>query len=322
MYEHEFSDDASQPEAQLTLQKPKHLISLASSGVLVAVEISVWSATKQDKVISDEVTTAKRADKSAGRYTKNLLADHPKHKALMNYRQTIYNWMKRRTYEWNSAQYYLPTPDVPPFMQEYRNHETGFNKALDDFIVGYDSIVSDMAFKQGDMFNRNDYPSAQQVRNKCSLNLYVNDVPMNDFRVAIANEISDDLFNTYSRQTERIIDSIATQQAERFIEVMTSISHCCGHDTVGVDDNGEDKLKRRKIYDTTLIKAREMCESFKTFNLTNDTELEMARAKLEKTLRDVNAQDLRESDAVRHEVKTNIDDILDKFGAFKSFNQD
>lgn len=322
MYEHEFSDDASQPEAQLTLQKPKHLISLASSGVLVAVEISVWSATKQDKVISDEVTTAKRADKSAGRYTKNLLADHPKHKALMNYRQTIYNWMKRRTYEWNSAQYYLPTPDVPPFMQEYRNHETGFNKALDDFIVSYDSIVSDMAFKQGDMFNRNDYPSAQQVRNKCSLNLYVNDVPMNDFRVAIANEISDDLFNTYSRQTERIIDSIATQQAERFIEVMTSISHCCGHDTVGVDGNGEDKLKRRKIYDTTLIKAREMCESFKTFNLTNDTELEMARAKLERTLRDVNAQDLRESDAVRHEVKTNIDNILDKFGAFKSFNQD
>jgi hypothetical protein len=60
-----------------------------------------------------------------------------------------------------------------------------------------------------------------------------------------------------------------------------------------------------------------MCESFKTFNLTNDTELEMARAKLERTLRDVNAQDLRESDAVRHEVKTNIDNILDKFGAFK-----
>lgn len=143
---------------------------------------------------------------------------------------------------------------------------------------------------------------------------------MNDFRVAIAQDIADDLFNTYSRQTERIIDSIASEQAERFIEVMASISHCCGHDKVGVDGNGEDKLKRRKIYDTTLTKAREMCESFKSFNLTNSPELELARAKLEKTLRDVTAQDLRESDFVRHEVKTGIDDILDKFSTFKSFS--
>ena len=76
----------------MALQQPKHLISLASSALLVSVDINVWSATKQDRTISNEVTTAKRADRSAGRYVKNLLADHPKHKAIVNYRQTIYNW--------------------------------------------------------------------------------------------------------------------------------------------------------------------------------------------------------------------------------------
>ena len=322
MYEHSYDDQttATQPETQTALNKPKHLISLASSGVLVSVGVSVWSATKQDRGISDEVTTAKKAVHAAGKYTKNLLADNPKHKALLNYRQTIYNWMKRRTYDWNGAQYYLATPDVPKFMQEYQEHQKAFNDTLDDFINSYDSIVSDMAFKQGDMFNRNDYPSSIQVRDKCSLNLYVNDVPMNDFRVSIAQDIADDLFNTYSQQTETIIHSIVGQQAERFIEVMESISHCCGYDELGEDGNGEMKLKRRKIYDTTLIKAREMCETFKDFNLTGSASLEAARVKLENTLRGVTADDIRESDAVRQIVKSGVDDILGKFGAFSSFS--
>jgi len=65
---------------ELELQKPQHLISLASSGMLVSIDTHVWSATKQDKTISNEVTQSKNADHRAGKYVKNLLAEHPKHK--------------------------------------------------------------------------------------------------------------------------------------------------------------------------------------------------------------------------------------------------
>ena len=300
----------------MQLHKPEHLISLASSAVLVSVDISVWSATKQDRGISDEVTTAKNADKNAGRYVKNLLANHPKHKAVVNYRQTIYNWLQRRTYRWNQSQNLLPSVDVPKFKQEYHEHELMFHSLVDSLIGDYDGIVSDMAFKQGDMFNRNDYPSKEQVKSKFSLNLYVSEVPMNDFRCGIASDIADDLFNTYQAQARGIIESIAQEQSERLVEVMESISHCCGVDESEV--NGEVRTKRRKIYDTTIQKALEMCESFKRFNLKNDSGLEQARASLEKVLNGVTAEDIRDSDAVRHHVKEGIDDILSKFGSFNS----
>ena len=300
----------------MELTKPEHLISLASSAVLVSVDISVWSATKQDQGISDEVTTAKNADKSAGRYVKNLLANHPKHKAVVNYRQTIYNWLQRRTYRWNQSQNLLPSVDVPKFKQEYHEHEIAFHGLVDSLTSDYDSIVSDMAFKQGTMFNRDDYPTKEQVHAKFSLNLYVSEVPMNDFRCGIANDIADDLFNTYKKQAHGIIESIAQEQSERMVEVMESISHCCGVDESEV--NGEVRTKRRKIYDTTIQKALEMCESFKRFNLKNDSGLEQARASLEEVLRGVKAEDIRDSDAVRHHVKEGIDDILSKFGSFNS----
>jgi len=298
------------------LTKPEHLISLASSAVLVSVDISVWSATKQDRGISDEVTSAKNADKSAGRYVKNLLANHPKHKAVVNYRQTIYNWLQRRTYRWNQSQNLLPSVDVPKFKQEYHEHELAFHSLVDDLINQYDDIVSDMAFKQGDMFDRNDYPHKDQVKAKFSLQLYVSEVPMNDFRCGIAQDIADDLFTTLNKQAGRIIESVHQEQSERMIEVMQSISHCCGHDETEV--NGEVRTKKRKIYDTTIQKALEMCETFKRFNLKNSPELEQARASLERILNDVKAEDLRDSDAVRHHVKEGIDDILSKFGSFNS----
>ena len=298
------------------LTKPEHLISLASSAVLVSVDISVWSATKQDRGISDEVTSAKNADKSAGRYVKNLLANHPKHKAVVNYRQTIYNWLQRRTYRWNQSQNLLPSVDVPKFKQEYHEHELAFHSLVDDLINQYDDIVSDMAFKQGDMFDRNDYPHKDQVKAKFSLQLYVAEVPMNDFRCGIAQDIADDLFTTLNKQAGRIIESVHQEQSERMIEVMQSISHCCGHDETEV--NGEVRTKKRKIYDTTIQKALEMCETFKRFNLKNSPELEQARASLERILNDVKAEDLRDSDAVRHHVKEGIDDILSKFGSFNS----
>lgn len=302
----------------MELQKPKHLISLASSAVLVSVDVNVWSATKQDRAISNEVSDAKRADRNAGKYTKHLLADHPKHKAIVNYRQTIYNWTKRRTYRWNDANDLLPSVDVPKFKQEFSEHKMQFGKLVDDFLNSYSTIVSDMAFKAGDMFNRSDYPSVDELRHKFGVELYVSEVPMSDFRCGIASDIADDLFETYSRQAENIVSEVMLAQKTRLIEVMQSISHCCGVDEIGVDDNtGETKTRKRKIYDTTIQKALEMCETFKGFNLSSDPELELARASLERALHDVSASDIRESDAVRSSVKEDVDSILSKFSSFQ-----
>lgn len=83
----------------MELQKPDYLLSLATSSLVVNVDVRVWSATKQDKRISGEVTDAYKASRSAGKFTKNLLADDPTHKKILLHRQSIYNWNKRRTYD-------------------------------------------------------------------------------------------------------------------------------------------------------------------------------------------------------------------------------
>jgi hypothetical protein len=300
-------------ESQFQMQKPSSIVSLASSGLLVSVDVNVWSATKQDRVISDEVTYSKNADSSAGRFVKNLLADDTHHKKVANYRQTIYNWLKRSTYRWNNSQDLLPVMHLEKFKTEYQEHEAEFHRLLDNFTNNYASIVSDMAFKQGDMFNRNDYPSVDEVRAKFGIRLFVAEVPNHDWRCSISDDIADDLKQQYERQASDIITGIMSEQVERLVEVMESIEHCCGVSVVSDSANGEVKTKKRKIYDTTIEKARELCKLYKDFNLTNNQDLQEAVTSLENTLSGVNAEVIRESEAVRAKVQNDVSNILGKF---------
>jgi len=300
---------------ETNLQQPNHIISLATSGVLVSVDVNVWSATKQDRVISSEVTSSKKADPNAGRFVKNLLANNVYHKDLVNYRQTIYNWLKRRTYRWNNSQDLLPSVDMPDFKAEYNDHEQEFNRLLDDFCMNYDSIKSNMAFAQGDMYNIEDYPSVEEVRAKFGCKLYVSEVPTQDFRCQVANDLAHDLKQSYEKQTKEIVKNVLHQQIERITDVMESISHCCGTQEITTKD-GEVKSKKRKIYDTTIEKAKSLCRSISQFDVLNNEDsakLRDACRLLDNALTGVSIDALRESDYTRERVKNEVDDILNKF---------
>lgn len=298
------------------IQQPNHIISLATSAVLVSVDVNVWSATKQDRVISDEVTTLKNADASAGRFVKNLLADDIHHKKVSNYRQTIYNWLKRSTFRWNNSQDLLPVANLEKFKVEFTDHETEYYRLLDNFLLNYQSIVSDMAFKQGDMFSQDDYPNVDEVRNKFGIKLYVAEVPSHDWRCSISDDIASDLKLQYESQAEQIITNIVNDQVARITEVMESISHCCGVIEKQDGTTGEVVIKKRKIYDTTIEKAKELCDTFKKFKpIDNEISNKLSEVvvKLENALNGVDTKSIRESDAVRDKVKSEVDDILSKF---------
>jgi hypothetical protein len=295
------------------LTKPNHIISLASSCVLVSVESHVWNATVQDKQISNEVTAAKKASSDSGKFVKHLLAKNPEHKAVLNYRQTIYNWVQRSTYDWAGSQRLLPVINLAKFHKEYADHEAEFSRLVDDFLDKYPAIVSNMAFVQGDMFDRNEYPDVSELKRKFSVDLIQSEVPTGDFRCTIAQDLLDDMSTHYNRQAKRMVEQILAKQSEQLVDVMKSISYCCEIETT-IDGNGEVKVRRRKLYDSTLDRARELCDTFREFNLVSDPKLEEARASLEVLLSGIEIEKLRNSDTQRVVIKEGIDDILSKFG--------
>jgi hypothetical protein len=101
--------------------------------------------------------------------------------------------------------------------------------------------------------------------------------------------------------------------SERLVLFASRISNACTEAEAG--DDG--KVKRKKIYESTISQAKEICDTLKAFNLTNNAEIETARAQLEAALDGVSLEDLRESSYVRATVKESVDDMLSKFQPLK-----
>ena len=295
------------------LQQPKQVISLASSALIVSVEVNVWTATKQDRQISNEVTTLKNATSESGKFTKNLLSNSPKHKALLNHRQTVYNWLQRCTYDWAGKMRLLPQIGLEKFMKEFNELDKDFKALYQDFKAEYPSMVSDAAFKQGDMFDRTEYPEPDLLDTKFRMRLLVTQVPKSDFRSSISSVIADDLTSQYEDQVKEIIERAMADASERLVLFASRISNACTE----AESNDDGKVKRKKIYESTISQAKEICDTLKAFNLTNNAEIETARAQLEAALDGVSLEDLRESSYVRATVKESVDDMLGKFQPLK-----
>ena len=294
------------------LKKPEHITSLATSGILLRAKVKVWTATKQDRDISDEVTSNKKAARNAGRYTKQLFADVQELRVLLNDRQTWYNFIQRVTYPWDGEWGYLPTSRIPQVMAEINQRKAKSMELLENFINAMPAAVSNEAFVQGDMFNRDDYPTPDEVRSKFRIIVQTMNIPEGDYRVTIADDLAQDLKRNFEAQTRDIIKDIHAKQNDQLVKVLQSFSHCCDSETVMED--GEIKVKRRKMYESTLTDALELCNTFAEFNLTNDTRLEDARRDLLRVLDGVTIDQLRNSDTKRTVVKEGVDDILSKFG--------
>tara|TARA_R110000803_G_scaffold1606_3_gene5109 strand:+ start:169 stop:762 length:594 start_codon:yes stop_codon:yes gene_type:complete len=195
-------------------------------------------------------------------------------------------------------------------------YEDLFNGFVEDFIKVYPQAVSNQAMQQGDLYDSSDYPSADEVRRKFSLNLYVSEVPEQDFRCQVSNELARDLKINYQRQTEGIVKNVLSQQIDRVTKVMESISHCCGYKEFTSAKTGEVTQQKRKIYGSTLQKAKELCETYSQFKLLDNDDSRKLNETIESlgnVLSGVSSEQLKESTVARKRVKEGIDEILGKF---------
>lgn len=298
---------------QIELNAPSHLVSLSTSAHLVNVTIKTWTATAQNKRISNEVTSAKNADADAGRFTQNLLAKAPEHRALCNHRQTVYNWLQRCTYDWAGDWRILPGFMIERFKREYDAHVATFDDLKQKFFAMYPSLISDAAFRQGDMFDRSLYPEVRELDGRFTMKLFISQVPANDFRSAISDVIAEDLRNHYESQVNSIVHQMVDDVKAQLVSHADRLRNVC----TDARDEEDGTVKRKKIYESTVENVRSMIGLLDKFNITQDPELETARRALEGVMQGVSLEDLRESAAVRSEVKDGLDEVLSMFAPIK-----
>ena len=292
----------------MTTTTPRH--NLDTCAMLVEFNASVWTARKLDKSTTDEVVASKNAGaKDAARVNKHLLAGRTEldiiQQAVGRARQFVYD----NTAPWSdSGLRLLPTVNFMKFTERMNDFEEEMEALVKSFVAIYPTLITAQALALGDMFKRDDYPTANEIMTKFSFRVNYMPVPSSgDFRVDVGNQAQAELKARLESLTQERIDSAMADVRERLSTHLKRMSDRLTTDYVG----GE--AKQRRFHDTLVDGALELCDLTKSLNVTNDMALETARSQLEQLLVGVTPTDLRKNEAIRQDVKRNVDAILDKF---------
>jgi hypothetical protein len=283
-------------------------MSIASSAVLVELNISVWTANKLDKGATDIVLASNSASSGSAQVRKNLMAGTDKRKKIADYAARARLYHNQTTLSWSDkGARLLPTSLFMDYKQNMNVYQSNMKTMIEDFYANYADLIDLAKHHMGDLFNPYDYPSIEELRNKFGFRLVFSPLPEGgDFRLDIPKADMDELGEQYeSAFNDRLKDAMR----EPWDKLHKNLVHISEKLT---DIEGDDESKKR-YHDTLITNAQELCGLLTHLNITKDPLLENARRSLELTMLGVDIEDIKEHAEVRQSVKSKVDDILKKF---------
>lgn len=287
-------------------------MSIANAGVIVDLNISVWTGKKLDREVAAEVDTVKNTRTKAGSYTKSLFAGTDKLEQVTKIAGKIRNWHQKQTLPWSdSGARLLPMANFFEYKHQLAEFEKEFDQAVEAFIAAYPDLITAAAFQIGALFDRDDYPSEANLRRKFDVRYVFSPVPQaGDFRVDSDTETQTELRVQYDKQFKAREKELADELWGRLHEYLTTLAERLQKMEA---PKADEKSRSAPFHESHLTNGVELCDILTRLNVTGDPELEQARKDLESALYGVTVKDVRTSDGERARVKQNVQSILEKF---------
>ena len=300
---------AEQLQAKMQMKTTQYDLSTCS--MLVEFGASVWTARKLDKGVTDEVVLSKQAQaKGAARVNKNLLAGRHELEDIQSFVGAVRTWVYNNTLPWSdNGLRLLPTAKFLEFDKYIKSAQDMFYDMVGKFTALYPSLITAQAMALGQMFNREDYPTTQQIEDKFSFHIGYIPVPSSgDFRINVGNDAQTYLCEQYEKLADKRVELAIKDFKDRLKDHMARMSDRLTVDIV----DGEEKARIFK--DTLLDGALDLCVLAKDLNITGDRDIEEVRTTLLNVLSGVSIETLRRSTQAKTKIKTEVDSIMNKLG--------
>jgi hypothetical protein len=283
-------------------------MSISSSALLAELNISIWTANKLDKGATDSVLASNSASSGSAQVRKNLMAGTNKRKKIADYGARARLYHNQTTLPWSDkGSRLLPTSLFMEYKQNMNTIERNMNAMIQDFFDSYDDLVLDAKLHLGSLFNANDYPSIDNLKDKFGFKLVFSPLPeSNDFRLDIPQMDMQELASKYESAFNDRLNDAMRENWDKLHKTLTHLSE-------KLTENEEDTESKKRYHDSLITNATELCGLLTHLNITKDPKLEEARRSLELTMLGVDIEDIKEHADVRQDVKSKVDEILNKF---------
>ena len=269
---------------------------LASSCIQIDFSAGTWTGRKLDRKASDEVEIQNGAHPRMANVHKKLLGDCQELIAIRKFVGNVRNSHYRMTLPWSDMGLrIIPTTKYFDYHKQMTEYQNEFYTMLDKFLGVYDWAVIQAETTLGDMFNKNDYPTADTLRGKFNWRLsYIPMPDAGDFRVDIGNEQADAI----REQCAEYYSTMFHQAIQEIAEPLKNMSERLDY------SNGEDK----KVFRDTLVSN--VVTAIDLLGVTTDPKFVKIKQELDHAFVGVTPDALREDPTLRKNTKQAVDNAI------------
>ena len=281
-------------------------MSISSSAVLVSLNVSCWPASVKDRKVTEQVITSANADADAGKFMKDLFAGTSVRKNIELKAAQIRARHQKLTLPWaDKGDRLLTTAMFMEYKTWLNQSEAEYTQLCDTFYDSYPQLLAEAPVRLKSLYDPEDYPSIEEMRNKFGFRLVFSPVPdAGDFRLDLPKQELDAMRMQYESHANERVEAAMKDQWGKLHDMVARMSEKL------IEPEGDDK---RRWHDTFITNAQEMCAMLTHLNITRDPELEAARRELERAIAGVEIDHIKDDSAVREDVKIKLDAILKQY---------
>ena len=267
--------------------------------MIVDFNASVYTARKKDHKASEEVNYANSADKGIANVSKNLLGNCAELQAIQKFVGNLRNLHYSMTLPWSdngsrlitTAAFFKYNDDMTRLIDEGWDLVRAFGDV-------YEWKIMDAQATNGSLWNRDEYLTKDAVMQKFSFRLNYTPLPeAGDFRIDIGNEAMTQIKSKYTAHYTTQIEGAMNDLWHRLHDNLTTLAR-----QLDVNDEG----KGNRLYDSVFEQALNLTEMLGTCNVTQDTQMEAMRRRLEDVLHGTNLEQIKNSPTFREETRTKL----------------
>lgn len=276
--------------------------SISTAAMLVELSIGTWTGRKLDKRASQDVTSQNNADKGVANVHKKLLGDCAELDAVQKFTANARNVHYACTMPWSDTGLrLLPTTQYFKYHQEMTALQSEYQRLVQAFLDAYSWEIQNAQLKLGDLFNADEYPSADSLTSKFRFKMNYMPLPdSNDWRVSIGDETESALRSQYEGYYATQLQAAMGDVWRRAHDALTKMSERLDY---------ADDMTRKVFRDSLVSNVTDIIELLGACNVTGDPVMATAQRDLDEAMRGITPDALREDPYLRAETRRKVNEV-------------
>jgi len=260
----------------------------SSKAVLVSLNVGIWTANKMDREVSDEIAENKKLkDKKMARVWKSLLPSSESFSRIRGVAAQARKFHYKNTFGWiQEGARILPTDNYLEYMDFMRATKVQFSRAVEAFLQEYGQLQLIAKDALNSIYKESDYPSAEKLRSKFSLETFVAPIPAGSmFTAEIDSEESERIREDIEKSVQEAFRAANRDLWERLYATISTVQQRLA------DPKG--------VREASLASLREMLALLRRLNISGDERLEQLRKQAEDRLNSFSLSEFKSDEAKR-----------------------